>query len=217
MHRGLLILVAAAFAGCASAPDALIPKIVPAGIDQPTDAKTFSLDPQSVLVEVDVSAGAEHTLRFKKSQGKLVYAASKPEALSIAIEIDTRSADATLGVVADIAMSSDFLDAQVFPLGRFESIALRPSTAPDGTPGGYDLFGKLNLKNHEKTIQVPATIAKEGCLTTLRSEFAFNRRDFGIMSDGSFDGLVSDTVSLRIEVKLNDCGRGDTETSPAKG
>lgn len=208
--RVAFVLLGGFFLGaCASAPDAVVPKQVPKGLELPPDAKTYTLDARSVTVEVDVSAGAAHTLRFKRFKGKLVYAKSKPEALTLAIEIDVKSAEATLDIVADIAKSSDFLDAEVYPLAHFSSLSVRKRAAnaegADDDAPQFDLFGKLTLKNREKTLQVPAKIEVEGCSTTIGSEFAINRREFGIESNGSFDGIVSDNVSLRIVVHLGGC------------
>jgi len=190
------LAVALVGAGCSSAVPAGIGVVAPPTIEATPDAERYVVGPDQATVEAQVSAGASYTLTFARQTGTLVVSPGKPEASTVDFLVQTESAESSLGVVADIA-KDQFLHSVQFPIARFTSSSLRKR--PDGT---FDLYGELELCGTKKSLVVPATIAINACRIEVKSEFAVDRHVFGAVSDGSFEGLVSDMVTLRIQADV---------------
>ncbi|HTJ82010.1 MAG TPA: YceI family protein [Polyangiaceae bacterium] len=190
------LLVTGALAGCSSAAMANLGVTAPPGVEADPNAEHYVLGPSQASIEADVSAGASYTLRFARQKGTLVVSPRRPEATSVDVIVDTNSAESSLGVVADIA-KDQFLHTAQFPVARFTSSSLRKR--PDGE---YDLYGDLELCGTKKSLVVQATIAVDPCRIAVNSEFSIDRRIFGAVSDGSLDGIVSDTVVVRIQADV---------------
>lgn len=183
----------AAIAGnaCASAPDAQVVTEVPQAVAVPDDAETYELSPGAIDVQADVSAGTSYTLKFPRSTATLLIAPGKLEASKVDVHVDTTEVESSIQLVADIA-KDQFLHTYRYPSARFESRALRKSE------DGLQLYGRLDFHGTQKNVAVPASIEVDACRVRVACEFAIDRRAFGAVSDGSLDGLVSDSVVVRI-------------------
>ncbi len=170
--------------------------MAPPQLEVPNDAETYDVSPAQASIEADVSAAAPYTLRFGRGKGTLVLSPSKPEASSVDLSVETASAESSLGVVADIAREQ-FLHVDRFPAARFRSSALRRRA-----DGRYDLYGELELHGTKKSVEVQADLRVSSCFVTVDSEFGIDRRVFGAVSDGGLDGVVSDTVVIRIRANV---------------
>ena len=75
-----------------------------------------------------------------------------------------------------------------------------------GTSGGekgatHTVTGPLDLLGIKKTVTFPATINVAADAVSVASEFAINRKDFGIVYAGKADDLIRDEVVLKLAVK----------------
>jgi polyisoprenoid-binding protein YceI len=176
-----------------SAPLAAEASHVPTAQTVDADAETYALDASTMTVEADVQAMTVDTLHFKAT-GQLVISPRNLLATTLDLTIDVTSANAAVGVVADIGKSNKFLDAVTYPTARFSSRALT-QTADSAT----EIFGQVMMHGTTKTIRVPVTVTVDSCKVDVATSFAFNRHDYHIDSDGSIDGLVGNSVVLRID------------------
>ena len=192
MARWGVPIVSCVLAGCGSAQLAAEPATVPTAEATPEDAESYKLDPSTLTVEADVQAGANHTLRFK-ANGQLVVSPAHPLATSLSIDIDATSAEATLGIVSDVAKSDDFLSVAAYPTAQIVSQAV----AKDPT-GKTMLYGSISLHGSTHVVRIPLNIVVDGCKVDVSSEFGLNRHEYHVDSSGSIDGLVGDTVTVRI-------------------
>jgi polyisoprenoid-binding protein YceI len=177
----------------------------------PEDAETYQLGAAEASIEADVSAAASYTLRFPKQRGVLVLSPSRPDASSVEVSVETASAESSLGVVADIARDQ-FLHVDRFPAAAFRSSSLR--RRPDGR---YDLYGELELTGTKKSLVVQADLSVSACFVRVDSEFGIDRRVFGAVSDGGLDGVVSDTVVIRIHANVKRRSAPATCVAPDEG
>jgi polyisoprenoid-binding protein YceI len=65
----------------------------------------------------------------------------------------------------------------------------------------HTVTGRLDLHGVQKTITLPAHINVAADAVTVNSEFAINRKDFGIVYAGKADDLIRDEVVLKLSVK----------------
>ncbi len=195
----LVALSAGALAGCGSAPLAETPAKLPEARALGPDAETYTLDGTEVSLEADVHAMTDHTIRFGAIAGTFGVTPSDPLSSNVDVTVQTGSASATLGVVADVAKSGDFLDVGAYPTARFVSRAFEKAK---GAPGKIDLVGELELHGTKRPVRVPASLAVDACTIRFSTEFAINRRQYHVESQGSLDGVVSDGVTVRIHAEV---------------
>jgi polyisoprenoid-binding protein YceI len=94
--------------------------------------------------------------------------------------------------------SPDFFDVVKFPKAEFVSTEI----ATGGAGGAsHTITGNLTLHGVTKSISFPATIAVSGDDLTIASEFAINRKDFGIAYPGKQDDLIRDEVVIKLDIK----------------
>lgn len=179
-----------------SAPVAVLNVPSPEAIAPKGKVESFSLDGESTHFEADVSAGSAYTLHFAGVTGRVSLVPEMPEASSFDIQVDTTNVTASWQVVADIARDQ-FLHSGSFPTARFTSTAVRKNE--DGT---FTVYGSLDFHGTTKTLSTPVKMTMELCKIGLMIEFVIDRREFGAISDGSLDGLVSDSVVIRVQVDL---------------
>jgi polyisoprenoid-binding protein YceI len=189
---------------CGSAPLAETPTKLPDPHELGPDAEIYDLDGRSVSLEADVHAVSDHTLRFAGIVGKLGVVPADPLATNVDVTVDTTTASATLGVVADVAKSSSFLDVGRYPKARFVSRAF------EKVRDHVELVGELELHGERRPIRVPAALAVDGCAVRFSTEFSINRRHYHVESHGSLDGVVSDGVVVRIHADVPRRGRKAT-------
>jgi polyisoprenoid-binding protein YceI len=192
MGRWGVALISCFLSGCGSAQLAAEPATVPTAEAMPEDAESYTLDPSTLTVETDVQAGASYTLRFK-AKGQLVVSPRHPLATSVSVDIDTTSAESSLGIVADVAKSDDFLSVAMYPSAQFVSQAVAKDPA-----GKIVLYGSISLHGSTHVVRVPVRVVVDGCNVDVSSEFGLNRHEYHVDSAGSIDGIVGDTVTVRI-------------------
>lgn len=182
----------------ASAADALVADGLPPVREAPDDAERYPLDGTSTQVEVDINGMVSYTLTFPKISGELVLAATKPDRSVAKVEVNMQSATTDNKELERIAKSEDFLNVEKYPTATFE---VRDLTKTEGE-GSYEMVGVLSLHGVKKAITVPFLLSLSDCVTTASSEFAINRRTFGVESDTFLDGMASDDVDIRVKITV---------------
>ena len=135
---------------------------------------------------------------FKKFTGTIDLVEDKPEKSRVTVNIDLNSVEAKIGKLTEHLKSPDFFDVAKFPNATFTSSEIKPG----GEKGAsHTVTGTLDLHGVKKTITFPATITVAADAVTVASEFAINRKDFGIVYAGKADDLIRDEVVLKLSVK----------------
>lgn len=91
--------------------------------------------------------------------------------------------------------SAEFFDVAKYPTSSFKSTSIAK------TGEGYTVTGDLEMHGVKKSINFPAEIAVNGTELTAKSQFAINRKDFGIVYPGKPDDLIRDEVVIEFDLK----------------
>jgi polyisoprenoid-binding protein YceI len=196
-------LLAATFAattlGCgASAADALIADGLPPRQEAPDEAERYALDGASTRVEVDINGAVSYTLTFPEISGELLLAADEHHRSVASVLVNMKSATTSNKELERIAKSEDFLDVENYPQATFEVRQLKKKA----NGSDYEMVGVLDLHGTKKAITVPFTLAVDDCRTIASTEFAIDRRKFGVESDNFLDGMASDDVDIRFRMTV---------------
>ncbi len=135
---------------------------------------------------------------FKKFTGTIDLVEDKPEKSRVTVNIDLSSVDAKIGKLTEHLKSPDFFDVAKFPNATFMSSEIKSGGEKGAT---HTVTGTLDLHGVKKTVTFPATITVAADTVTVASEFAINRKDFGIVYAGKADDLIRDEVVLKLLVK----------------
>ena len=208
MNRLLLILFmlvsAVAFSACAD-PAAKAPKAVVS--NEATPAATFDstraeqlplLATGSQIAFVGSKVTGTEKGSFQQFSGTIELVDGKPEKSRVTVDIQTGSVVTDSSGLSDHLKTADFFDVRLFPKASFVSSEIKPS--PEGS-GSYQVTGVLDLHGIKKTITFPAKINVTSDAVSVDSEFAINRRDFGITFAGKTNDLIRDNVVLKLAVK----------------
>lgn len=116
------------------------------------------------------------------------------------IDTDDESRDENL-------RSDEFLDAEKFPLIRFESLYVRnlkPAGESGDGAGNYQIAGKITIFGVTKDIQVPFTFEikeeTERAIISIRAEFQLSRKDFNLSFGRFMDAIVGDKISVTVRI-----------------
>ena len=212
---GALVCIGAT--GCAGAVRAQIDVEAPAAFTPSSDVESYELRSPALTIETDVSAGAAYTVSFPRSVGVLKLDRKSLKASAFSAEVDITSAQASWQLVADIARD-DFQHATQFPHGSFNSVSLAKASCdtPPCDESAFTLFGDLTLHGKTRRISMPLTLAMDLCEAKATLEFEMDRQQFDIRNDGGYEGLVSDTVVVRISARAALNGRPPScESAPS--
>jgi len=135
---------------------------------------------------------------FKKFMGGIDLVEGKPEKSRVNVEIDLSSVEAKIGKLTEHLKSPDFFDVAKYPKATFASSEIKSGGEKGAT---HTVTGTLDLHGVKKTVTFPATIRVEADTVSVASEFAINRKDFGIVYAGKADDLIRDEVVLKLSVK----------------
>lgn len=199
-HRALFVAVIG-FAAC-SPPRAALVGDLPEPVVVSQGAEHFELSAANTRVEAEVSAGPTFTIGFDELSGTLDILVSDPKQSLAQVNVDMTHASSTPAVVAEVAMSADFLDAAAFPTAAFRSRALEATS-----DGDYEMIGELTLHGVTRGLRMPIELTISDCFIDAVIAFSFDRHDFGIQNEGSLESLVADTVAVRFVLHLERANR----------
>ncbi len=141
----------------------------------------------------------KHDGGFKAFTGTIDLVNAKPEESGVTVDIDTNSVFSDDEKLTGHLKSADFFDVEKFPKATFTSTKIVPDTAKGA--GNYTVTGDFNLHGQTKSITFPAKISVTDAEVSVDSEFAINRKDFGIVYAGKADDLIRDDVVIRLNLK----------------
>ena len=156
------------------------------------EAKDYKFDQATSKVGwVGSKVTGKHEGSFGAFRGVVHVVGSDPEKSSVTVDIDTASLTTDNEKLAAHLKSPDFFDVEKFPKATFTSTAVRGST----------VTGNLTLHGVTKAITFPATIKIAADDVSVDSEFAINRKDFGLVYPGKPDDLIRDDVVIKLAIR----------------
>lgn len=201
--RILFIFCVALLAACANPADNA-PKAVVSDAATPAVMSTtqgtkipFAADSSTLDFTGSKVTGIEQG-SFKKFTGAIDLVDGKPEKSRVEVAIDLNSLETKIGKLTEHLKSPDFFDVAKFPQATFASTEIKPGGEKGAT---HTITGTLDLHGVKKTVTFPATINVAADTVSVVSEFAINRKDFGIVYAGKADDLIRDEVVLKLAVK----------------
>ena len=193
----------ALFAACANpadnAPKAVVSEAATPAVMNTTQGTRLSFSTEGSTLDFTGSkvTGIENGT-FKKFTGAIDLVEGKPEKSRVEVVIDLSSVDAKIGKLTEHLKSPDFFDVAKFPQATFASTEIKSGGEKGAT---HTVTGTLDLHGVKKALTFPATIKVEADGVSVVSEFAINRKDFGIVYAGKADDLIRDEVVLKLAVK----------------
>jgi polyisoprenoid-binding protein YceI len=164
-------------------------------------AENYQIDPvhTSVTFKIKHLAVSYVHGRFNDVSGNLTYDQASPANSSIEIQVKTESIDTTNAKRDEDLRSSNFFDAQKFPMIRFKSTSVKKVDEDN-----YEVTGDLTL--HGVTRQLTATALKTGegkdpwggYRIGFETAFVIKRSDFGMKH---MLGGVGDKVRMIVSVE----------------
>ena len=171
----------------------------PAAPDAPK-GEGLRITPENSAVEFTGSkVTGKHDGGFKQFSGTIDLVNSSPTDSSVSVEIDTTSVFSDDEKLTGHLKSKDFFDVEKFPKASFRSTRIEPDTAKGAD--AYTVTGDFTLHGVTKSISFPATIKVTDAGVDVDSEFAINRKNFGIVYAGKADDLIRDDVVIRLKLK----------------
>lgn len=157
---------------------------------------SFSNDGSSVAF-TGAKVTAKHEGTFATFRGTVRVVDNDPTKSSVNVDIDTASITVEPAKLNAHLKSPDLLDVAKFPKATFASTSIKSG----GDNGATHLItGNLTLHGVTKSLTFPAKITIAPEEVEVDSEFAINRKDFGIVYPGMPDDLIKDDVLIKLKI-----------------
>lgn len=175
-----------------------------AAANAPTTSETtkgtpLPITPENSKIEFTGSkVTGKHDGGFKQFSGTIDLVDNKAEASQVSVEIDMNSVFTDADGLTDHLKTADFFDVAKYPKASFTSTKIVPDVEKGA--GNYTITGDFELHGTKKAITFPATITINDSGVAVKSEFAINRKDFGIVYAGKTDDLIRDDVVIRLDL-----------------
>lgn len=160
--------------------------------------KVLKFAPESTIGFVGAKITGKHEGGFKTFTGEIVTKGDKAEDAKIKISIVTDSLFSDAEKLTGHLKAPDFFDVAKFPEAKFESTAIKAGGENGAT---HTITGDLSLHGVTKQITFPAKVTVSPTEVVATSEFAINRKDFGIVYPGKPDDLIKDDVLVKFNIK----------------
>ena len=159
----------------------------------------YAITPQNSKIEFTGSKVTGHEDgSFEKFNGEIDYVNNDPTKSRVHIPIDMSSVKTGSPKLAEHLKTPDFFDVAKFPQAQFVSTEIKPG----GDKGAsHTITGNLTLHGITKAVSFPATISVTPDSATVDSNFAINRKDFGVNFAGATDDLIRDDVVLKFTIR----------------
>ncbi|MFO0910662.1 MAG: YceI family protein [Isosphaeraceae bacterium] len=205
------LLVSAPFSGCANPADDAFKAAATAPRDTETKPAAREIGEGSPrMLEITTSGSkvefvgskvtGNHAGGFKMFSGFAALSEDLKSLETVSVTIDMKSTWSDNDKLTEHLKNADFFDVTKFPESTFRSTEIKAG----GEKGAsHTLTGNLTLHGVTKSISVPATITLSDQGAKLASEFAINRKDFGISYPGKADDLIRDDVLIKLELTAN--------------
>lgn len=192
-----LVLVAACGNPATNKSQAVTGEATKATSPQTAGGQKYVINPEHSKIEfVGSKVTGSHNGSFQKFSGEINYTGD-PTTSRVSISMDANSLTTDDPKLTEHLKTADFFDVAKFPQAKFESTAIKPG----GDKGAsHTVTGNLTLHGVTKSVTFPATIAATADAVTVNSDFAINRKDFGINYAGAADNLIRDDVVLKLTI-----------------
>ena len=162
--------------------------------------ESLVVNPENSKVEFTGSkVTGKHDGGFKQFSGAIDLVNNKVEESSVYVDIDATSVFTDADKLTEHLKSGDFFEVEKFPKASFRSTKIEADTTKGA--GSYLVTGDLTLHGVTKSVSFPAEIKISAEDVSVSSEFAINRKDFGIVYAGKADDLIRDDVVIRLDLK----------------
>ena len=166
----------------------------------PSKGEKLAVTPEnSKVLFTGSKVTGRHEGGFNKFEGAIDLVNDKPEESRVYVDIETGSVFTDADGLTQHLQTGDFFEVKQFPKASFGSTSI----VADGAKGAnvYTVTGDLELRGVRKSVTFPATIIVSPTEVTVNSEFAINRKDFGIVYAGKADDLIRDDVVIKLDLK----------------
>lgn len=143
----------------------------------------------------------KHDGGFNTFTGAIDLVDEKPEKSSVRVDIEAASVFTDADGLTKHLQTGDFFEVQKYPKASFESTSIVADSGK--AANAYTVTGDLELRGVRKAVTFPATIVVTPADVTVNSEFAINRKDFGIVYAGKADDLIRDDVAITLDLKAS--------------
>ncbi len=199
------VLLSALFlAACANPADDKAKAVTSDANSQKTvkQSKGESLSVTSDTSKVEFTGSkvtGKHDGGFKEFVGNIDLVNNNPEQSQVTFDIAMNSVYTDADGLTKHLQTGDFFETEKFPNASFISTKI----VPDATKGAnnYTVTGDLEMRGQKKSIVFPAVITVNPNEVTVNSEFAINRKDFGIVYAGKADDLIRDEVVIKLNLR----------------
>ena len=137
-----------------------------------------------------------HDGGFRSFKGVIDLVSEKAEESRVAVQIDMRSVFTDTDTLTKHLQTGDFFQADQYPTSSFVSNKI----VPTGDDENYLVTGDIEMRGVKRSITFPATITIKPDEVAVNSEFAINRKDFGIVYTGKADDLIRDDVVIKLDL-----------------
>lgn len=141
----------------------------------------------------------KHDGGFNKFSGTIDLVNNKAEESQVSVDIEMASVFSDADGLTKHLQTGDFFEVEKHPKSSFVSTKIEADKAKG--EGNYTVTGDLEIRGVKKSITFPAKIAIAPTEVTVDTEFAINRKDFGIVYAGKADDLIRDEVVIKLNLK----------------
>ena len=162
--------------------------------------ETLTITPENSKIDfVAAKVTRSHNGSFKQFTGTVDLLNGDPLQSIVSIAIDTASVVTDEPDLTKHLQTPDFFDVAKYPKANFISTKIEPSAASGAT---HTITGNFDLHGIKKSISFPATIQVTPTNVSVNSEFAINRKDFGLVYPGKADALIKDGVVIKLNLNV---------------
>lgn len=157
----------------------------------------WTIDRDASRIEMSVRAfGSERTGRFNDWRGDIVFDPSAPARTRATVVVETASLSMSPAIALRRAVGPAFLDADRYPVIRFDLRSLEPI---DGER--YTAHADVTLKGRTRPVTFPVVLRVTDDRAHLAGALIIDRADFGIGTSGPWNRLVARQVTVRVSLQ----------------
>lgn len=161
----------------------------------PEIAEVYKVDTSvSTIKALGAKVTATHPIDFKTFEGSVNVSGDQVIGVSFTVQMDSLVSDDER--LTGHLKNEDFFDVAKFPTATFESTEIVAGGADGAT---HTVTGNLTIHGMTKGVTFPATLALADGTATAKTEFALDRKDFGVVYAGKADDLIQDKVVLTVD------------------
>jgi len=162
------------------------------------DGAAWTVDAEASTVRaLGAKITATHPIDFPDVDAEVVVSEGNLSSLSYTVQMATLVSDHPK--LTKHLKNDHFFDVPNHPTSTFTSSSFTPGSDAAGMT--HTVTGVLTIRGNRKEVTFPARVQVEGSRLTAHTEFALDRRDFGIVYPGKPDDLVQDKVVLTVHIE----------------